>query len=302
METIRSYIEEMFKGLPKTKEVVEMRLNIQDHMEEKFQELVKEGIREADASKQVINEFGDMEEIMKELNLQQEDYMKNYISQEAIEQYLKWKKFFSILIGSGVVIIINAMGIYPLILYGLGNNKMSTIIATLIFFILIAIGVVIFILAGIRETDETKILEEGEVDALLKKQMQMKQKENRLLYSILIAIGVILCIMAVGMYMLIEYLLFEEVAIFLFMSMISIAVFLFIFAGIRMNALQMIMQTKSQQQMKLSEKLSASIMLIATIIYLTLGFLFNLWHPGWVVFPIAGIITGIVNIMMGDNK
>ncbi len=36
------------------------------------------------------------------------------------------------------------------------------------------------------------------------------------------------------------------------------------------------------------------IMLTATAIYLFVGFVWNKWHPGWVVFPIGGILCGIV--------
>lgn len=36
------------------------------------------------------------------------------------------------------------------------------------------------------------------------------------------------------------------------------------------------------------------IMLTATAIFLLLGFVWNRWHPGWVVFPIGGILCGIV--------
>lgn len=41
--------------------------------------------------------------------------------------------------------------------------------------------------------------------------------------------------------------------------------------------------------------ISGAIMLTATAIYLLLGFIRGLWHPGWVVFPIAGIVCGIVD-------
>ncbi len=37
-----------------------------------------------------------------------------------------------------------------------------------------------------------------------------------------------------------------------------------------------------------------AIMLTATALYLLLGFTRHLWHPGWVVFPIAGILCGVV--------
>lgn len=41
--------------------------------------------------------------------------------------------------------------------------------------------------------------------------------------------------------------------------------------------------------------ISGAIMLTATAIYLLLGFLWNLWHPGWVIFPVCGILCGIVD-------
>lgn len=40
--------------------------------------------------------------------------------------------------------------------------------------------------------------------------------------------------------------------------------------------------------------MAGAIMLTATAVYLVLGFTQNLWHPGWVVFPIGGILCGIV--------
>lgn len=43
-----------------------------------------------------------------------------------------------------------------------------------------------------------------------------------------------------------------------------------------------------------------AIMLTATAIYLLLGFLGDLWHPGWVVFPIGGILCGILHTLKGD--
>lgn len=43
-----------------------------------------------------------------------------------------------------------------------------------------------------------------------------------------------------------------------------------------------------------------AIMLTATAIYLVLGFVWDLWHPGWVVFPIGGILCGILHTLKGD--
>ena len=44
--------------------------------------------------------------------------------------------------------------------------------------------------------------------------------------------------------------------------------------------------------------ISGAIMLTATAVFLLCGFLGDLWHSAWVVFPIGGILCGIVNTVM----
>ena len=57
-------------------------------------------------------------------------------------------------------------------------------------------------------------------------------------------------------------------------------------------------------QLRRKEKgpdVEGAIMLSATAIFLLLGFLWNKWHPGWVVFPIGGILCGIVDSLKRKN-
>ncbi len=49
---------------------------------------------------------------------------------------------------------------------------------------------------------------------------------------------------------------------------------------------------------KLKDAICGSVMMVATAIFLVLGFVFNLWHPAWVVFPVGGIICGIIGALM----
>ncbi len=56
---------------------------------------------------------------------------------------------------------------------------------------------------------------------------------------------------------------------------------------------------------KLKNALGGIIMLTATAVFLVLGFVWNLWHPGWVVFPVGGIVCGIIGAMLNakdDHK
>ena len=49
-------------------------------------------------------------------------------------------------------------------------------------------------------------------------------------------------------------------------------------------------------------KICGVIMLIATSIFLIWGFCFNGWHIGWIVFPIGGILCGIIStVLKKDN-
>ena len=49
---------------------------------------------------------------------------------------------------------------------------------------------------------------------------------------------------------------------------------------------------------RLAGKISSAIMITATLAYLLMGILGDLWHPGWIVFPAAALICGIVSIFL----
>ena len=53
---------------------------------------------------------------------------------------------------------------------------------------------------------------------------------------------------------------------------------------------------------KLIGKYSGVIMMIATIIFLLWGFLFDGWHIAWVVYPVGGILCGIVSVLLAKDK
>lgn len=49
-------------------------------------------------------------------------------------------------------------------------------------------------------------------------------------------------------------------------------------------------------------KICGVIMLTATIAYLISGFIWNLWHICWIVFPVGGILCGIVGTILGKDE
>lgn len=99
----------------------------------------------------------------------------------------------------------------------------------------------------------------------------------------------------------------------LFMLIISIAVFLYVYSGIQHSKFnvkeyndQCINEgyntenssKENQSRVKLEDAISGVIMMVATISFLLMSFLGNLWHPAWIVFPVGGILCGIVSLIL----
>ncbi|MDD2568322.1 MAG: permease prefix domain 1-containing protein [Clostridia bacterium] len=69
MDKLTNYIENVFASLPKTKEVVEMKLNMLEHMQDKYNALLVQGKNENEAFGIVVAGFGSIEEIKAELGI-----------------------------------------------------------------------------------------------------------------------------------------------------------------------------------------------------------------------------------------
>lgn len=59
---------------------------------------------------------------------------------------------------------------------------------------------------------------------------------------------------------------------------------------------------KPSPRAKLTDAVCGAIMMTATALFLVLGFVCNLWHPAWVVFPVGGIVCGIVSSIMNAKS
>ena len=56
-------------------------------------------------------------------------------------------------------------------------------------------------------------------------------------------------------------------------------------------------KSRAEKGERISSAVCGAIMLTATAVYLPIGFVWNLWHPGWVVFPVGGILCAIVSLI-----
>lgn len=211
MNQIRNYIEVMFSSLPNTKEVVEMKLNMLENMEEKFHELIKDGKNENEAVGIILADFGSMEELKEELgisNMQLQNVECNPQIQENSalkEEYFAFKKRSGIALAIACVFFIISPFIYVFV-----NDyyRDSSSVPLLAFFSLIACG------AGI---------------CIYFKTQDRQYKE----------------------------------ALYL----------------------------KGDEETRTSILIKSTIFSTAAIIYLCLGLIGGVWHPTWIIFIVAAMIT-----------
>ena len=93
METIKNYLESMFRNLPNTAEVLKAKNELLQMMEDKYTELIREGKTENEAVAKVIAEFGNLDEVaaslgIKEVIGEKKERTRRNVSLEEIQEFL----------------------------------------------------------------------------------------------------------------------------------------------------------------------------------------------------------------------
>lgn len=197
-----------------------------------------------------------------------------------------------------VTILLGICGYLIINDYFLENTKyefVSQII--LLFFVLI--GVICFVYFGIKDNH----FKEKELDLYDFYSKNEREQFNQK-YALSIAIGVAIIILGLVFQVLIEQLYNENLANSLFMLTVTVAVGDFVYFGIlkskydRVN----IKKVTVEKNEKRAGLYCGIVMLIAIIIYLVWSFMLNSWKISWLVFPVAGLICGIVWLVMDIKK
>lgn len=118
-------------------------------------------------------------------------------------------------------------------------------------------------------------------------------------FAIAIASGVVLCICAIIAGAVSDAFTHNDgLTCLAFFVPIAAAVAIFVYFGIREdwyeNRYKEIYHESEPESKGFSDAIAAIIFPLAVVIYLILGFVFDLWHPGWIIFPICGLIVAAV--------
>lgn len=323
METIKSYLENMFMHVKSTPEVEKAKAELLSMMEDKYRELKNEGKSENEAIGIVISEFGNLDELAEELGIGETVADSNetegiHVTMEEAKQYCKDSAKAAL--RYGIASMLCVLGPVSLILMGgfqkeFGLADAVVAAAGLVpMLLIIACAVMIFIITGMSmgkyEKYEKEVLF---LDYSTKQFVEAQREAEKMRIILQIAIGVFLCIVAVLPLIIVGSmeLASDLPAVFtvgVMLAIISIAVFLFVSSGTKSDAYNVLLQedeySESRKQKGSPVHIFDSIYWpVVTLIYLAWSFITMEWHITWIVWPIAGVLSGAIEaIMMAVSK
>lgn len=209
-------------------------------------------------------------------------------------------------ITGGVVILIFSCAVYEL-LAGFGIKE---VYGNTLFWVVAIIGILILITQGMQDEIYKK---NHPVIRDFYTEEEKKLFEKKFPVRITSGVGIIL----IGMFLFGmngEYLplgegMTEDFYYGIFMACVAAAVGILVYSGLEKDEYDVEKYNKSNasdaESRKKNNRISVwcgCIMLVATMLFLVAGLVFNLWEICWIVFVIGGLLCGIVTIILNREK
>ncbi len=240
-----------------------------------------------------------------------------HVSMEEANAFLQAKQQSSAKIALGVMLCI--LSPVVLILLGglseLGNiglkENMAVALGLVILLLMVGCAVGLFILTGMG-LSEFEYMEKEDLDTEygVDGMVRERKEQFRGTFTAHVAIGVVLCVIsAVPLFvaMGLESDLVAVVGVGMLLTMVAIGVFLIVKVGVIWGSYQMLLEegdySKSNKEDNKSNALIAEVYWgVVTGGYLLWSFLTMRWDITWIVWPVAGVLYGVVISVLNASR
>lgn len=213
------------------------------------------------------------------------------------EVYDRHENQFAKAICTGVVLILLGASMYCFLEPSFQGARKG--ILDSLFMVFVTIAALIFIFFGIKNTDFYK--KHGKAPLMIYTQAEIDRFQRSFHIAMVVGIGLIL--VGIALYPLVEGILSDAKASGIFMLMVSAAVGILIYFGMMNSKIEKTQKIEATASKRLGkrEMLCGCIMLSATIIYFFWSFVFDAWRISWIVYPIGGMLCGIVYMVLPED-
>ncbi|MDU2757121.1 MAG: permease prefix domain 1-containing protein [Enterococcus faecalis] len=316
MKIIEEFIDSLFSGVVETSETKQLKADLLANAEDRYEDLLSQGKSENEAIGTIISEFGTIDELMEELNLENKQVDEtndsmNGLPEISVEEgldYLAVQRKGAIQIGLGLVCL----------------------------FIGVAIGVPLFIVAGNRFVAMDKQLGQRLIPIKLKKEVAQREQSFQRSFIFCMAAGVVFCILGLipvvvfssGLHLMMRRSMHQmmggqyyngTMGISWLFFLVSVGVFLFIFGGVIKGSFNKLLNETyfysehvghpdfAPQQTKTEEgpvgnpvgAIIASVYWpLVVALYLFISFVLGDWRFSWLIFMFAGIFYNTIQAFL----
>ena len=315
METIKNYLESMFRNLPNTEEVLRAKSELLQMMEDKYTELIREGKSENEAVAKVIAEFGNLDEVsaslgIKEVIGEKKNRDRRNVSQEEVKNYLE-DSISAILLRAAAVFFF-IMCPTPTLFFNEVVNAASWV-GPVLLFVFIAIGIGLIIVSGSR-TEQWHFINKipCSISPSTTDYVVEKKRSFQPTYTAFFCTGLALCVccpipaIVIGSTSGIAD-IWGAILLFVF---VGLGVAFMIYSNRRyklyknllvLNSDETIGGTYTSTTEKTPEYTNETVRVIMSIywptitcIYLCVSFLTYRWGITWIIWPIAGVVRRLL--------
>ena len=223
-------------------------------------------------------------------------------------QYENLMNRFSKGIALAIAIILVGVTIFMCFVGIPGTEEMKEkygIIGVTVLLLFVVVAVPIFIVLGI-EQEKYKKKNPKLPNFYTEEEIEKFNPKFAMAIAIAVMINILSAIQLIFLYGMKFVSEESTIPIVIFLGMTTISVFIYVYYGIQKTKYNIDLYNKISPKLLKEDddrvgKICGIIMIIATIIFVINGIVFNLWHIAWIVYPIGGMICGIVSIIF-ENK
>ena len=322
METIKNYLESMFRGLPLTEKVMKAKSELLQMMEDKYTELIRSGKTENEAVGEVIQNFGNLEDLADDLGIKDvlhqtkySDVSRRKLSFEEVTEYLERTKKSAAMRAAGIMLCIICV-IFPIMADAM---RINDIIGVVLMFLSVGLGVVLIVTANsLMEGWRFIRREPCSIDAVSIDYLKNRNRDFMPSYSVMHSVGILLCILC-----FIPAVIFDEFGghfwdnlsgamLFVF---VGFGVFLIVYSNLIKKIFSRLLGINDQTEFyepeekrveRIKNPTIRAIMMcywpVVTCIYLCVSFLTFKWHMTWLIWPIAAAVNTIIIAINKANE
>lgn len=309
MDAIRSYIEQIFRSLPRTPEVVRAQAELVQMSEDRYRELRAEGASDNEAVGRVITQFGNLDELADDLGIRREvDAVGGLgvveLTDADADRFLANRRTGARFIAGGVLTVLLGLAAFLTIEQLMGDPMTGSAIGLGVMFIGVVIAVGLFITGGVSMSRFDR-LDERELrlePATIARFADLRERETTGFIAGLVA-GVATIILGVALVAVVGSIDTEDglasgLAVAGMLALIGIGASLLTLVGIRRGALDRLADpaedAREVRRHSLIGVVAGPYWLLVVAAFLAWSFLGNAWERSWMIWPIAGVLFAFV--------